>query len=65
MRDWEVLERNSERGFWIMGRQHANGWIVAVHFDDDMPVRHDNDHTYKKQEDAIAAGRAIAAACGK
>lgn len=36
-KDWEVLERDADRGFQTLAREAGNEWEVEVRFDDAKP----------------------------
>lgn len=61
MTDWETLERDSTRGFQILGRQAESGWEVEVRFDNEQaPRQPEADRTPQTREEAITTGRELA-----
>lgn len=61
MTDWETLERDSTRGFQILGREAEGGWEIEVRFDnDEAPKRPAADRMPKTRDEAITTGRELA-----
>ncbi|GAB3677977.1 hypothetical protein [Salinisphaera aquimarina] len=59
--DWETLERDTTRGFQILGREVENGWEIEVRFDNEQaPKQLSPKRTYMSREEAIITGRELA-----
>ena len=58
--DWETLERDSTRGFEILGRENDSGWEIEVRFDNNAEPRRPTDRTPKTRAEAIETGRELA-----
>ena len=56
--DWQSLDRDSKKGFEILGREAGDGWEVEVRFDDATPPQRDSKSAGSREE-AVKVGREI------
>lgn len=57
-KNWEILERDDDRGFETLAREVDDGWEVEVRFDDTRPPKRDS-HSAKSRDEARKVGQEI------